>query len=226
LERDIYLFIVDMYSRRFHKGLKAIPAEEWQRKTSHPSFFFRLPKSARELMILLGRSIERSIWKYGFNFETITYNCDELAVIRERLGKKKAKIKFHPGDLSRMYVYDELNKNYIEVLAVDPEGYTKNLSLWKHRFLRKLARQHEDRPDIIALGRTRRKFKVSANNKSKKGVLRRRQIARHESVPPSIRENAVANHDVPLLDSASVENSIDDMSWLDDGSGYTTEFSE
>jgi len=144
LEKLINIFIVDIYSQRFHRGLGGIPARVWEQKTATTGFFPRLPNSREELLVLLGRVDQRSIHAYGIEFEKLIYNCDALGPIREELKGKKAKIKYHPGDMSTIHVYSSLSGDYIKVPAVDSTGYTSNLSLWKHRLIRKLARDNQE----------------------------------------------------------------------------------
>ncbi len=69
----------------------------------------------------------------------------------------RTKIKFHPGDMSRLHVHDAHDNRYIEVPALGQE-YTQGLSLWKHRIIIATARAAGDKTDMAALGRARRKI--------------------------------------------------------------------
>ena len=51
-----------------------------------------------------------------------------LITLRTRLKGKPAKIKYHPADLSCLYVYDPFEQQYLRVPALDQE-YTQGLSL-------------------------------------------------------------------------------------------------
>jgi hypothetical protein len=49
-------------------------------------------------------------------------------------------VKYHAGDLSRIWVLDAEEERYIEVEAVN-RTYTDGLSLWKHRVIRAYVRE-------------------------------------------------------------------------------------
>jgi hypothetical protein len=49
-------------------------------------------------------------------------------------------VKYHAGDLSRIWVLDAKEERYREVEAVN-RTYTDGLSLWKHRVIRAYVRE-------------------------------------------------------------------------------------
>ncbi|MEJ2738060.1 MAG: Mu transposase C-terminal domain-containing protein, partial [Anaerolineae bacterium] len=111
----------------------------------------------------------------------LRYNCDELVTLRTRLKGEKAKIKYHPADLSHLYVHDPFGESYITVPALDQE-YTQGLSLWKHRVIRRVVLSEQDTVDIAALGRAKRKIQelVDEGRRRKRQSVRSR-IARWET---------------------------------------------
>jgi putative transposase len=117
----------------------------------------RLPPSAEDLLILLGRVAYRTVQHYGIDFLNLRYNSPDLALLRNRLNGEQAKIKYHPGDLSKLYVHDPFDDVYIVVPTLAGD-YTDGLSLWKHRIICAYARRHQDRVDLAALGRAKRKI--------------------------------------------------------------------
>jgi putative transposase len=138
VEKILIKGIVGVYAEKPHRGLGGnIPARRWE-AAINAGFIPPLPASAEDVRILLGRVFYRTINRYGIEFETLRYNTPELSALRVSLVRRgeKAKCKFHPGDLSRIYVFDPDNSCYIEVPACDLEGYTQNLSLWKHQVVR------------------------------------------------------------------------------------------
>ena len=141
----------------------------------------RVPPSAEDLSILLGRVTHRVIQHYGVQFCSLRYNSSELALLRTRLKGEKAKIKYHPADLSRLYIYDPFDNQYISVPALDQE-YTQGLSLWKHRIIRRVARSEYDAVDLVALGRAKRKIQeIVEAGRSRKRLSSRKRIARWDS---------------------------------------------
>jgi len=163
LDRVLNIFIVDIYAQQFHRGLNGIPAQRWTAATGGDFFSPGLPPNAQELAVLLGRVEYRSLHHYGIEFLSLRYNCAELAPLRTQLkAQKQVKFKYHPADLSCIYVHDPFETvpfkpKYIKVPALD-EDYTQGLSLWKHRVIRNLVLSEQDQVDLAALGRAKRKI--------------------------------------------------------------------
>jgi putative transposase len=179
VDRIMNLFIVDIYAQRFHRGIEAIPAQRWETAVQS-GFSPRVPPSAKELSILLGRVSHRAIQHYGIMFHSLRYNCSDLALLRTQT-KGQVKIKYHPADLSRVYVYDPFRHHYIEVPALEQE-YTQNLSLWKHRIIRQTARDHFGSVNVVALGQAKRKIQeIVQAGRERKRLATRSHIARWET---------------------------------------------
>jgi hypothetical protein len=179
-DRIMNIFVVDIYAQRFHRGIEGIPARRWE-EAMRSGFSPRVPPSAEDLSILLGRVTQRVIQHYGVQFCSLRYNSSELTLLRTRLKGEKAKIKYHPADLSRLYVYDPFDNRYIDVPALDQE-YTQGLSLWKHRIIRRVARSEYDAVDLVALGRAKRKIQeIVEAGRSRKRLSTRKHIARWEA---------------------------------------------
>jgi putative transposase len=172
VDKMLNIFLVDIYAERFHRGLNSIPASRWEETIRH-GFAPALPPSAEELSILLGRTADRVIHPYGIEFASLRYNCADLVTLRTRLKGKAARIKYHPGNLSRLYVFDEFEQQYTLVPALDQE-YTHELSLWKHRVIRQAVLDEQAQVDMVALGRAKRKIQQIVED----GRLRKRQSTR------------------------------------------------
>ncbi len=180
VEKIFHTFIVDVYAETFHDGIEAIPARRWE-AALQGGFLPVLPDSITDLQVLLGRVAYHKIWHYGIDFETIRYNCDDLLIPRTKLKGQKVKIKYHPGDLSKIYVFDPFDKRYITVPALDQE-YTQGLSLWKHRVIRNFALREQDKPDLVALGRAKRRIReIVEAGRERKRAGTRTNIARWET---------------------------------------------
>ena len=184
LDRALTLFLVDIYAERYHRGLNGIPARRWEQALAAP-FVPRLPPSRDELYILLGRVEWRTVQPYGIEFECLRYNAAELGILRAQLKGDKVKIKYHPGNLSRIYVYNPFERCYYEVPALDQE-YTQGLSFWKHRVIRRVAQLEFKQVDLAALGRARCKIQdmVDAARTRQKKTSTRAKLARWESGQP------------------------------------------
>jgi putative transposase len=190
IDKLMHLFIVDKYAERFHRGLGGIPARRWE-LARESGFEPRVPESADQLKILLSRVEFRNVWHYGVDFESIRYNDPgnaDLALLRTRLKGKQTKIKYHPGDLSYINVYDPFENRYIELKATDPyQEYIHDLSLWKHRVIRDAVLEEQRTVDPVALGRTKRKMQaiVDAAQKRKRASTRKREARWNTSGKPT-----------------------------------------
>lgn len=180
VDRVMNIFIVDIYAQRFHRGLEGIPAQRWA-EAHQTTFSPRVPPSVEELVVLLGRVVRRIIQPYGIQFQSLRYNSSALAPLRTRLAGAEVKVKYHPADLSRLYVHDPFEQRYIEVPALDQE-YTQGLSLWKHRIIRRVARSANAEVDVAALGRAKRQIQdIVAAGRSRKQARSRQRLARWET---------------------------------------------
>lgn len=198
LDKIIHIFLLDYYAERFHKGLEGIPARRWEAHLKD-GFMPRLPPNLDELQILLGRVEFRTVQPYGIELFSLRYNCRDLTLLRIHLKGEKAKIKYHPGDLSRIYAYDPVDNLYLEVPALDQE-YAHNLSLWKHRVIRSFVLKEQDTVDIKALAQAKRKIQKIVNEaKARSKTASRSKIARWET---NGRPAAQVTTPVPQLEEA------------------------
>jgi putative transposase len=177
LDNVLHIFLLDVYAESFHRGLGGIPARRWESITQE-GFFPRLPVSAEDLKILLGRVAHRVIQPYGIEFMRLRYNSQDLAPLRTHLDGTKVKIKYDPTDLGFIHVYDPREQGYIEVECLDRE-YARGLSLWKHRVILNWARKEQARVDILGLARAKRRIQeIVEKGKMDKRIKSRSRIAR------------------------------------------------
>lgn len=187
VDKLLNIFLVDIYAERFHHGLKGIPARQWEESVQH-GFAPALPPSAEELSVLLGRTTTRVLHHYGIEFASLRYNCDDLLVLRTRLKGQAAKIKYHPADLSCLYVFDAFEQQYIRVPALDQE-YTQGLSLWKHRIIRQAVLEVQAQVDLVALGKAKRKIQQLVDAaRQRKRQSTRTHIARWDTAGKPTRQ--------------------------------------
>ncbi len=135
----LHIFLVDHLPSQWHEGLECYPRDrlEAQLQIYEPV----LNHSADELRRIFSRTEDRMIHDYGIELETIRYNSAALQGLRARL-PDDAKVRFKVDDynLSQIDVLDVTNpaaQSWLPpVPAVDLE-YTKDLSLWSHRIIRR-----------------------------------------------------------------------------------------
>jgi putative transposase len=206
LDKMMHIFLVDIYAEDFHRGLQGVPARRWEEITQG-GFFPRVPSSAEELRILLGRVAYRTIQPYGIDFHCLRYNCSDLTLLRTRMRRradKRVKIKYNPGDLSFIHVYDPDDKQYIQVPALAQE-YAHGLSLWKHKVVRNFVLSQQDQVDIVALGQAQRKIRaIVEESLHRKKLGTRTKIARWQTSDRV--SNLFAGQDEPNSEPVAATN--------------------
>lgn len=154
----LHRWIVEVYTREYRRGsVQGVPVKLWEQATER-GFVPRLPANREALAVLLSRRAVRTVHRYGIELEGLLYQDARLAKIRSQGkmgGSVHVQVKYHAGDLSRIWVLDEQEERYIEVEAVD-RVYTDGLSLWKHRVIRGYVREEMKREvNQEALGEAR-----------------------------------------------------------------------
>jgi putative transposase len=139
IDQIIVKQLIDIYGQQWHGGIRGIPAERWQNLASE----IPLPPSALELRIALGRCAERCVHHYGIELHGLLYNSTQLGPLRDRLHGEKTTIRFHPGDLGEIYVWDPQEERYLVIPAMKHD-YARHLPLWQHQLLRHLTRKSEN----------------------------------------------------------------------------------
>jgi hypothetical protein len=165
-------------------------------------------------LVLLTRTAKRKVHHYGIEFEHLLYQSAALAPLRSKLAGAKhyrttssdiaeakasdlkdgiVHIKYHPGDLSRIWVLDPFSDQYLEVLAVDQQ-YTQDLSLWKHLVIKRAV--HEDlkrqvNPETLVLAKARLQRLIGDEMRLTRKIRTRQTMARwwNEQVTTWINES-------------------------------------
>ncbi len=202
LEKALTIFLVDIYAERRHRGLNGVPARRWERSWTG-DFIPRLPPSRDELMVLLGKVEWRVLHPYGIELESLRYNASGLGELRERLRGEKVKLKYHPGDLSRIYIFDPFEKCYHELPSLAPQ-YTQGLSIWKHRLIRRTASQEKEVVDLASLGKARQKIQEMVDRaRTRKNTATRSKVARWDGKTANTQLPQAAKTDAHLTQPAN-----------------------
>jgi putative transposase len=177
LDEITHKLIVDNLQLRPHRGIDDIPALRWEKGVQlwPPP----LPAKASDLDVVLGYIERRQVHHYGIEIDTIIYNDEELALLRARGEKGKRYItKRNPNDLSLIHLYDDRHDRYIPVPAID-QDYTKGLTLWQHKVIRRYVREYLKRNvDIVALCRAKEEIQEIVEREWNKGKPSRASMAR------------------------------------------------
>jgi putative transposase len=177
LDEITHKLIVDNLQLRPHRGINDIPALRWEKGVQlwPPP----LPAKASDLDVVLGYIERRQVHHYGIEIDTIIYNDEGLAILRARGEKGKRYItKRNPNDLSLIHVYDDRHDHYIPVPAID-QDYTKGLTLWQHKVIRRYVREYLKRNvDIVALCRAKVEIQEIVEREWSKGKPSRSKMGR------------------------------------------------
>jgi len=157
LRELIHEWILCDYMYAEHSGIMDIPLRIWQRDDKeHP---IRLPVSIATLDLLAGIHETRQLGRKGIEFLGLRYNIEGLNdMLRRGDGNKSlntvsipASFRVNPADLSKIGVYDPVSSELISVPCLNLE-YTRGLTLYEHKFIRKKTRQeNRDYRDIAEL---------------------------------------------------------------------------
>lgn len=188
IDEIVNRYLVDIYAQEFHRGLQGVPARQWEVMTQN-GFFPALPQSAEELSILLCPFDERVLWHYGIEFEGLRYNSPELLYLRTKLRQgEKVKIKYDPSDLSQIYVHNPFDQAYITAPCLAGD-YVQGLSLWKHRVIKQVARNFQDKVDLPGLWQARQKIQEIINQGlDRKKLATRSKVARYTTAGRATRD--------------------------------------
>lgn len=142
LQDLVHRWLIDVYHNGEHRELGMSPLQKWTEGCrEHP---VRPPPSDDELAILLGKTLQCKLQHYGINLAGLVYRSPELSLLRPKSDKESSAlvtVKYDPGDISRIWVKDEVHHAWITAYADDQE-YTRHLTESQHKIIRKQAREH------------------------------------------------------------------------------------
>lgn len=159
---------------------------------------------------------ERTVQKYGIQFEGIQYFHDVLRKWikqpdKTRKGSKKFIVRYDPRDLSVVFFYDPDMEAYIAVPYRDTSHPA--ISLWELREIKRILKQEDSSEDIdeeaIFECRARLKRMTEQAQKETKHVRRMKEketIRERESIP-----SLVAQHESQKTDTAIFNPTLDEV---------------
>jgi putative transposase len=131
LNQYLHKYIIDIYSRRGHRGLKAIPVDAWNAGVEkYPP---RMPNSIRDLNILSCAKTERTLSRRGIELFSTFFRAPEFAAVRLKAkGDLKVEIYYDPTDISHIWVQAPCEPNFIEAKCI-AENYSQRRTIWQHK---------------------------------------------------------------------------------------------
>ncbi len=133
----LHICICDIYHNTPHRELGDTPLNVWLRGTEKNPI--EPPPSDEELCVLLGNTAVVTVQRNGITLDRIVYSAKWLTHLRASPGKEKnILVRYNPSDLSRIWVYDFVEKRYFPVAAAEEcREYTVGLSSWEHEQVKK-----------------------------------------------------------------------------------------
>lgn len=131
LNQLLHKFVIDIYSRRGHRGLKAIPVEAWI--AGIEKYPPRMPRSVRDVHIFSCARTERTLSRRGIELFSTYYRAQEFATVRlTAQGDLKVRVFYDPADISRIWVQAPNEPKFIEAKCI-ADDYAQRRSIWQHR---------------------------------------------------------------------------------------------
>lgn len=178
LTEIIHIFIIDIYNARNHRGLNHIPAKAWEQGLEEFSVDFG-SRDPDDLLILLSRNEKpHKITVQGIELKNLRYNSKELQKLGSRQKGKKVAIKYDPRDISMIFVYDPVEREYLHVPACNQE-YTKGLSMRQHDVIRNFRSFESNDSNRLSLTQAKELiYKIVEGDMAKMKIKGRKAVAK------------------------------------------------
>jgi len=138
LKRLVTRWVVEVYSRQWHRGIQSCPLETWKKLTK-PGMQC-LPGRVEVLDALLTHIAERTLTAKGVECNALHYTCPELAALRSTYGSMDLVVRPNHDDLGNIQVLNPKTQQYFAAYCTRPE-YANGLTLEQHKYLGKRARE-------------------------------------------------------------------------------------
>ena len=146
----LYMWIVDVYQQQPVSKGTIIPDLSWRENILD---FPPRHVDPKRLDIILGRTKYSKLRRGGVQYSSLRYDSNALAALRGRIGSGVVMYKVDPDDLGCIHVFNESERAYLKVPAVDFD-YADGLSEWQHKVHKKYARQYINKKykhdDVVA----------------------------------------------------------------------------
>lgn len=159
LRHILHIWVIDIYHQDYHRGIKKSPAKAW--KQNFDLTRVALPADMNLLDVLCTELEVRTVFHYGIEIcGERTFNSPGLQEIRRRRQLEdyiKVKVRYRPARLDRIWVYDDAQEVWMEVMNSNPD--TRDLSEFQLKMLHKLQREEAARGDTVSIVEARRRMK-------------------------------------------------------------------
>lgn len=136
LNRFVWKWVVEVYSRKEHRGLLTCPREKWSELMVNGSP--ALPRNASVVEFYTSPVAQRKLSSKGIEINCQFYKSDDLERVRSIHGDIELTVRPDLDNLGSIAVLDPDSKRYFKGYSTDPE-YAEGLSLEEDEAIRKLA---------------------------------------------------------------------------------------
>lgn len=185
LTEVIAVFIISIYCRREHSGLKDSPLNVYKHNLMASGIGIPevlVGEEVRNLILDFMPYEERTIQEYGIEIFNMHYRCENLEEYRIQSASgegpdKKFKIKVDPRDISSVFLCDAQKHKYVQVPNASPEFGP--ISLEEHYYLKRILRRNgfKSDPETIMKAHEHLADLIAGTVKEKKRLLREQKRA-------------------------------------------------
>lgn len=175
----IHVHLIDVYSRQRHPTASKSRLDMWLESAAE--FPPALPASPDELVVLLSKTLERSLSARGIELSGMFYTSDELMALRaelaaHNLNADRLTVRYNPWDLGAVWVLNPINRRYLKATSVD--SALIGLTEYQWRVLRRAVREKFDDPEhLLSLASARNSIRDLVEKAIQKPTKRRRARA-------------------------------------------------
>lgn len=137
LKRLVVRWVVEVYSRQWHRGIQSCPLEMWKQLIK-PGMQC-LPARVEVLDALLTQTVERTLTAKGIECNCLHYTSADLAALRLMNGSMKLVVRPNHDDMGNIQVLNPTTQEYFTADCTRPE-YANGMTLEQHKYLSKRAR--------------------------------------------------------------------------------------
>ncbi|MFQ1786765.1 Mu transposase C-terminal domain-containing protein [Aeromonas veronii] len=190
LKSLIHEWVIDIYHQEVHRTTHRTPTAMW--KDGLGMVEPMLPESLMQLNLILTKETTRRLSHQGVQVYHLFYNSAELGLLRIRSNARyDVSVRYDPEDMGAVWVYDELQGDYIHVPCTNPD-YAEGLTLRQHdQILKETKQRGLDEQDEEALLESKARFLQKIEDLSRNKLTRERKKAARDAmpVPPSWSSN-------------------------------------
>jgi putative transposase len=179
LKKLIHEWIIEIYNHEINRTTQRIPYAIWCDGINIREPL--LPESIQQLDLIFTKEYTRKLNHEGILLYGLHYNSAELAILRKRYYQSyDVKVRFDPANIQSVWVYDDVNGDYINVRCTEID-YSTELSLKEHLLIRSMKwKQGKSEQDSLSLMKSKEEFTEHLHELSNSKKIRpRQQAARH-----------------------------------------------